>query len=313
MNDGIRPELEAVVAELVDLPMPGGGDTSGRLRRLADVARTHDQSVVRLAEAHVDAVAIAAEAGHELRPGELYGVWASRGDLRRDRDTGAITGTKPFCSGASVVDRALVTAASDDGSILLDVAASSAVAVQGQWRTPACAATATVSLTWAGHPVDARDVVAADGWYLDRVGFWQGACSPAATWAGAAEALVDHARRVVSDGNLHGLALLGSMVANDFALTASLAEAGRLIDESPHDVGVARSTALSLRHVVERTATAILDDFGRCLGPRPFVADARIAQLASDLHLLLRQYHGPDDDHLLGQVSVVRTAKPGKR
>ena len=44
------------------MPLPAGGDTAGRLQRLAEIGK-EDLSLARLAEAHFDAVAILAEAG----------------------------------------------------------------------------------------------------------------------------------------------------------------------------------------------------------------------------------------------------------
>ena len=46
----------------LDLPLPGGGATATRWNRLAELAET-DVTAGRLAEAHLDAVAILAELG----------------------------------------------------------------------------------------------------------------------------------------------------------------------------------------------------------------------------------------------------------
>jgi hypothetical protein len=61
----------------LDLPLPGGGDTATRWRRLAGLTEA-DIVAGRLAEAHTDATAILAElGGPEPKPGQLWGVWAA--------------------------------------------------------------------------------------------------------------------------------------------------------------------------------------------------------------------------------------------
>ena len=95
------------------MPLPGGGETPARHRRLMEIGR-EDLSLARLAEAHWDAVAILAEAGRTPEHGALYAVWASEIPDKpltlEGRDNSyAITGKKLFCSGAGLVDRALVT------------------------------------------------------------------------------------------------------------------------------------------------------------------------------------------------------------
>ena len=66
--------LRSLVAE--ELPLPGAGSTPLRHQRLMEIGR-EDLALVRLAEAHWDAVAILAEAGRSPEENLLYGVWAS--------------------------------------------------------------------------------------------------------------------------------------------------------------------------------------------------------------------------------------------
>ena len=58
------------------MPLPGGGQTAARHRRLMEIGR-EDLSLARLAEAHWDAVAILIEAGRTPEVGAIYAVWAS--------------------------------------------------------------------------------------------------------------------------------------------------------------------------------------------------------------------------------------------
>ena len=122
----LRPDLDDPVARtaawaraaldagLLDLPLPGRGATTERLTALADLG-TVDLDLARLAEAHVDAVAILADLGSAVPGDGLWGVWAANPPTdplvaRRVGDGWLLDGTKPWCSGAGCCDHALVTA-----------------------------------------------------------------------------------------------------------------------------------------------------------------------------------------------------------
>lgn len=323
--------VAAIVGSLLDdgaldVPDPGDGKTAERHITLFDIARHHPVSVARIVEAHTDAVSILNAAGRVPRDGFVYGVWASTGPsettrlehrCRAERDwaTSAtvLNGTKPFASGLGLVTRALVTAhdmrhegaTNTAEAMLVDVdvdvtAQSSIVTDLTSWSTPALADSCTGSVRFVDHPVDADAAIGAPGWYLDRVGFWHGACGPAACWAGAAAGLVDAAEHLV-DNDPHRRAHLGAMRSDVWALRAMLSAAGQEIDADPDNHWQARTRALALRHQVERTASDILDRFGRAFGPRPFAHDADINQRWLDVHLYLRQDHGERDLAVLGE------------
>jgi len=75
---GVAAQLRRMLeAGELDLPRPGGGHTARRWAVLADWGG-RDLSLARLAEGHVDALAILAEAGRAPVKQALYGVWASR-------------------------------------------------------------------------------------------------------------------------------------------------------------------------------------------------------------------------------------------
>jgi hypothetical protein len=119
-----RDALSLRLAEIrtEDLPLPGKGNTAERHRRLMAVGR-EDLSLAKLAEAHWDAVAILADAGRRPVEGALYAVWASdtpgEGVRVERTDTGyLVSGTKMFCSGAGLVDRALITTGADQAGLM---------------------------------------------------------------------------------------------------------------------------------------------------------------------------------------------------
>jgi alkylation response protein AidB-like acyl-CoA dehydrogenase len=236
-------------------------------------------------------------------------VWASSGNEPTIIDR-RLTGTKRFCSGVGVVDRALVTVqaprsrVSSSGALLVDVDVRGLRYDPTSWSSPALADTATGDATF-DQPIADADVVDTARWYLDRPGFWHGACGPAACWAGGAIGLIDAALRLV-DTDPHRVAHTGAMVAARWSLEAIVHRAGEEIDLDPADRRSAEIRARSLRHVVERTSSDVADRFSRAFGPRPFVSNAAIAQRFADLHLYMRQHHAERE---LGELTDLAIAE----
>lgn len=313
----LRARLEALVARHPDgLPHPGEGGTAARLRLLFAIA-ADDLALARMAEAHFDAVSILHEAARPPQPG-LYGVWASEQPslvLRGDR----ITGSKAFCTGAGIVDRALVTVASDQGPLLVDLdvgcagrgateasgsAAAGTITVdRGQWATPAFADTATATVTVHGVTLEPGAVVGPPGWYLQRPGFWAGALSPAACWAGGASPLVDAvAERAAQRPNPHLDAHLGALHAARWRCRQLLDAAGAALDAEPDDAASAQRLALTVRHEIDHGVGEILDRFGRALGPRPYAFDGALQLRIAEVQLYRRQCHAEIDLATLGML-----------
>lgn len=300
-----RPAIVAAVDRL-DVGLPGGGRTAERWLALVDLA-AGDVALARMCEAHLDAVAILAEAGLTPRPGAVYGVWASAalGGAEVVLDHGRLTGTKPFCSGIGIVDRALIDVRAGEGRQLVD-ADVRFVGHGGRWHSPdssAAASSAVVEWHHAGlascntgrvtlADVTDAEPVGAVGWYLDRPGFWHGACGPAACWAGGAAGLLAY---VEPGEDPFRLAAAGAMAAAAWTMRAVLQRAGDEIDRDPGDVGAARRRARMVRHTVHEQATAMLDRFQRAWGPRPLVEVPGVAARIADVGIYLRQHHGDRD------------------
>ncbi len=264
-----------------------------------------DTSLAKLAEAHWDAVAILQEAGRASEPGKLYAVWASEipGHPLVLRD-GRLSGQKAFCSGFGLVDRALVTLGSDDGRLLdVDVQPGSTVSAgESHWQPEAFRATNTGAVIFQDSPVAADAAVGGPGFYLNRSGFWHGACGPAACWAGAAAGLLRYtAQSRRSDP--HTLAHLGAIHANIWATRALLDTAGHEIDANPADRNAAHRRALTLRHLIEQLVADTLRRFGRAYGPHPLTMDSDASRRCHETEIFLRQSHGERDLEILGSLS----------
>jgi alkylation response protein AidB-like acyl-CoA dehydrogenase len=259
--------------------------------------------LARIAEAHTDAVAILAALDRVPRPEALYGVWAAESPGARliaRRTPGGrwqLDGVKQYCSGATFLSAALVTARCDDAVWLFDIPLDQpGVRTEAStWETPAFADTATGSVSFNGVDVSNDCLVGPANWYLERPGFWHGALGPAACWAGGALSLVDAATEL-QRRDAHSRAHVGAMLAAAWALSALLEKAGEEIDSDPLDErGEARVRALKVRHLVERLCTEVLDRFGRATGPQLLAYDRQMARQHMALTLYIRQCHAERD------------------
>lgn len=284
----------------LNLPFPGAGRTADRHLALMKLGRT-DLSIARLAEAHTDAIAILAEFGHAPRIDGIYGVWASDGPrsrlaARRTADGWTITGTKQFCSGAGILDAALVTAHSAEGLLLFDMPLKDrgVSILESQWVSSALADTATGPVRFDEVSVPHTAAIGTPGWYLERPGFWHGAIGPAACWAGGALALID-AASALGRTDPHSLAQVGALMAMAWGLEAVLVKAGVEIDKDATHNERARKRALKVRHLIERWCTEAMDRFGQATGPLLLAHDVHVVRQHAALAVYIRQCHGAKD------------------
>jgi alkylation response protein AidB-like acyl-CoA dehydrogenase len=292
-----------VIAE--PIPIPGAGHTKERHQRLFQVG-CENLALARLVEAHWDALAILAEAGREPDQGSLYGVWAAEApDKVLRMDGQLLSGKKPFCTGAGIVDHALVTVKEPEALLIdLDLRTldDSIYFDSTAWKTSAFAETKTSLATFRSVFVKDSQIIGDKDFYLERPGFWHGACGPAACWAGGAASLFHwstHQKR----HDPHTLAHLGAMKAAVWSMQSALQTAGCEIDAAPHDAVTAKQRALIVRHVVEQGCTDIMRRLARAFGPHALAMDAAIAIRFQELDLYVRQSHAERDLEVLGDLT----------
>lgn len=314
MTTSLEERVRRLLADgRLDLPAIGEGRTPQRWRSLLELAR-HDVSEARLGEAHVDGRQILAEAGRDHCADHLLCVWASehpRWTVTGEAVDGGLVlhGSKAFCTGAGLVDDALVTVTVSDQTRLVLVPVDDLdprrIDTSG-WVASALSDTSTAVVDLDGVKLGADALVGDDRWYLDRPGFWLGALGPAACWGGAAIGLVDHAV-ANPPTDPHGLAHLGAMVAAAWSITSVLAQSGQQIDAeapggAPDGSSSARRRALIVRHLIDQHAADIQDRFARALGPRALLADAAVDERYQALTIYRRQCHAERDLEALGAL-----------
>lgn len=287
-----------------DLPLPGSGKTAERHRRIFETGR-EDLSLAKLAEAHWDAVAILQEAGLQPAADARYAVWASEIPGRELALTGTgaavrVNGTKEFCSGAGLVSHALITAGTGGSTLVeidLEAAPGQKVFDGGGWAVEAFRMTCTSAMRLSDYPI--VRVVGERNWYVERPGFWQGACGPAAAWAGGAAGLMDYVMSNRRDDS-HTAAHRAAIHSNVWATQCYLDTAAVEFDRQPK--GDAMIRALEVRHLTEQACTDTLRRFARCMGPGPMAKNADLSRRYAELDIFLRQCHAERDLEGLGRA-----------
>jgi alkylation response protein AidB-like acyl-CoA dehydrogenase len=299
----------------LDLPLPASGRTGERWERLALLAED-DIAAARIAEAHLDAVAILHELGGKPPDSrQLWGVWAAESPeavvTATDVGGGAFTlsGTKVWCSGAGFCTHALVTARVEDGTrglfavALVDQAVK---ALPSTWWNAGMAGSDTRPVQFT----NAQAVAVGDpGDYLNRPGFWHGAISVAACWLGGARRVAEPLYRCARDesADAYSLAHLGAVDAAIAAGEAMLTTAAAQVDSDPFDrADTAQLLARRTRAIVEHAADEAITRTGRALGPGPLCQDGRHAQRVADLSIYIRQSHAERDLAALGRLAGQR-------
>jgi alkylation response protein AidB-like acyl-CoA dehydrogenase len=288
-------------------PLPGQGHTVERFHLLAR-SSARDVVLGRLLEAHADAIAIL----HELRRAQdllergssgRWGVWAAGPPksllARHDAEGWRVSGIKRWCSGATMVTRALVDAADGESQRLFAVDLTHPGARPGppEWVGPGMRRADTRQVEFLEVPAQP---VGGPGDYLSRPGFWAGAIGVAACWHGGATAVADTLRLAAQkDADVHALVHLGAVYAALFQSWSTLCTAGHAVDARP--AAHASVLARSVRSAVERAASSVIDHVGRALGPSPLAFDDNHAQTVHDLQVYIRQDHAERDLERLGR------------
>lgn len=296
---------------------PGGGATADLWSAMASLA-ADDLELARAIEPHLDAAAILHEAGPQSAPaaglGATWGVFAAEGaDPRltaRHTDGGwTLTGVKPWCSLAGLLEAALVTAWVGDSRALFAVRLRQrgVVVAEGAWKARGLVDIPSGPVTFDAVPAIP---VGEPGWYLTRPGFPWGGIGVAACWYGGA---VGIARTVLRQARSRPASPMLSThlgAIDEVLVSARLAlrDAASAIDAGTVDD--AALLASRVRGIVARACEEVLWRAGHAMGPGPLATDADHAQRVADLQLYIRQHHAERDQESLGTQLRERETLP---
>ncbi|MEW1632430.1 acyl-CoA dehydrogenase [Streptomyces sp. NPDC089173] len=313
--EGFTGFVDAVTAGTIEAPLPGGGRTATRFDVLSAVAED-DLCVARLAEGHLDAVAILAELdGDPVAPGQRWGVWAAEPPgsgltATRGPDGWVLNGLKRYCSGAHSCTNALVTATAEDGRRLFAVRTGSPEAepgargcrpVPGTWQAIGMAGSDSPDVRFTDVPATAVGGVEA---YVRRPGFHHGGVGVAACWYGGARAVARVLfTRAEQRADPFTDAHAGAVDLRLYTAGTVLRRAAEEIDLDPLDKAEAAGLrALRVRALVAQVCSEVLDQVGRATGAGPLCHDERHARAVADLSVYVRQHHAERDLEALGRL-----------
>jgi alkylation response protein AidB-like acyl-CoA dehydrogenase len=309
----VHEALAAVAGWPADL-VPGAGRTARLWELLATLGAT-DLGVARAVEPHLDARAILTQAGLGDRAG-TWGVFAAEGpgvrlDAVEAPDGWRLTGTKPWCSLAGVLDAALVTAHLADGGRALfavGLRGPGVHLVDQEWVSRGLAEIPSTAVAFDEVPAEP---VGPPGWYLERPGFWWGGIGVAACWFGGAVGIGRRVHRQAAARDDQLLAMhLGAVDHRLESARRALAEAAALVDAETLDAAQGRLLAKRVRATVAAVCEDVLQIAGHALGPAPLALEPEHAKRVADLQVYVRQQHAERDDVSLGQALASSTDAP---
>jgi hypothetical protein len=269
---------------------------------------SYDVAAARMAEPHIDALSILSEAGLHIPKDSLWGVYAAEAPpLHLDALVDAsgetvLHGTKPWCSLASELSHAVVTA--HEGR----KRRTFAVALKDPRVRPSEQAWPSIGL----HDVPSGPVtfermpaipVGDVGWYFHRPNFAWGGIRVAACWFGGALGLAraatqKHLRR---ERSALGDSLFGQLDAEIFKLR-TVFHYSAMVADSDEQWGSEQAwrLALRMRNLVYESSLRIQQLSLELAGPQLITSDPQFAKAHADLTVYLSQHHGTRDSAALG-------------
>ena len=312
LTDALRHDiLKALITYSEKVPHPASGATNVngaisstliRWQILAYVAGI-DLTIAKWFESHLDALSILYEVGYAKADQGLWAVWAAEGNPI-GYEQGKVSGTKAWCSGANIVDRALMTYRDKNGQsqlLIVDMQQTGIEIDNEEWQAVGMQATDTATLKF--HEVSATQVGRANK-YLERVGFWHGAAGVAACWYGATAYLADYLISAYEQKPNNYKAMYLGQISTALAVTQRyFYYVTDLIDSQPqlsHELPIRQ-----LRLQVEKVARQVMEVVGQALGAAPFCRNAHFARLSVDLPVFIRQSHGAFDLQKIGELTGI--------
>ena len=300
-------------------PKPGQGQTGLLWELLASVASV-DVAAGRIFEPHLDAQAILTQAGHPpTERGGLWGVFAAEGPgtrLEAKADGGGIllSGAKPWCSLAPLLDRAIITAHTETGgraAFAVDLRHSGVTCEVPVWVARGLREIPSGTVHFSRVPAVP---LGGDDWYFSRPGFAWGGMGVAACWLGGAVAVArgyrESLRAAAGKGREPDQLAFAALGEADRILTSTLRYLGRTAelidggDGSPEAGHSAWSDALRVRGTVAAAVERVLSLVSTNRGPGPLAFDENYAKRMADLALYVRQHHAMRDDAQLGKLTL---------
>ncbi|MDN3586236.1 acyl-CoA dehydrogenase family protein [Pedobacter aquatilis] len=319
----IRESIKTLAkAGLLSIVLPGApldfnlGNTKALLQILKDVGKAN-LSVGRIFEGHINALHLIHLYANqdqkriwfeEVRTKNfLFAVWNTQeSDGIHFIPTGQgfeLRGSKSFCSGAGVVNRAIVTGNIDTQErngwqmAVLPMANLNQHKIdKNSWQPLGMKASCSYKVDFSAYPVSAEDLLSSPGIYLKQPYFSAGAIRFAAVQLGGAEAIAadtlsflkNLSRTADPIQRLRLSSISTQLISGRLWISRAGEEFDKLHGQSEH--GAALVTLANMARVmVEEICLLIIQDSNKCVGARGLMRPGSLERLHRDLTFYLRQ------------------------
>jgi len=324
-NDPMGPRLEigwlresgALEIVLPGKPLDFNGNNMVALLRLLKNVGKANLSVGRIYEGHINTLYLIHLYGSEEQrdkyyrevkeQGYLFGIWNTQDspgvNFIENNGRVQVMGIKTFCSGALLVNRALITGnistAERDGwqMAVLDMTKidRSKIDIES-WKPLGMKASGSYTVDFSGYQLNENELLGAPGIYLNQPYFSGGAIRFAAVQLGGAECIceetIDYLSRLKRTDDAFQRVRIAKMVSLLVSGKLILEQAAEHYDEwveeddmSEHLIAFANMT----RVIIEDSCLQIMEESNRCVGARGLMETLPLGLFFRDLSFYLRQ------------------------
>ena len=305
LPDSLNVEISSISAQLEILKIIGRKNLSGG----------------RIFEGHLNAIQLLnsfAKPGQRLKwyndieQQKLFGVWNSQDTngvriIDLGKGTFKLAGSKTFCSGASFIQRPLVTgewvSPNFSGWQMFVLSPEKIKSIQCDpefWQPLGMKASVSYRMDFTGIEITTDDLLGEPGDYYQQPLFNGGAIRFAAVQLGGAEAILTEVHRTLKQSGRSNHPFQQARMAEIAYLVETgnlwIAKAGSLADNYLHNsLGSDKLVAYAdmTRTVIEEICLKVMQLAERSVGSQAFLHSSPLEQLHRDLTIYLRQ-PGPD-------------------
>lgn len=242
-----------------------------------------------------------------IENGDIFGIWNTQNQngiqYNETNSQLEIAGSKTFCSGAILVNKALITGNiktfERDGwqMAIIDMDRISKDQIDKEsWKPLGMKASGSYTVNFSGYQLDDSELLGEPGIYLKQPYFNGGAIRFAAVQLGGAEAIAEHTTNYLKELNRTDDPFqqlrLSSIMSAVMSGRLWLEQAGKYFDswvnEGDHDedlIAFANMTRVN----IEEICLTVMDNSNRCVGARGLMETGNLGRIFRDLTFYLRQ------------------------
>ncbi|WP_316799576.1 acyl-CoA dehydrogenase family protein [Pedobacter frigidisoli] len=306
----------------LEVVLPGGAldfnkpDMPALLKLLKDVGKAN-LSVGRIFEGHINTLYLihlyASTQQQEKwydgvkEKGDLFGIWNTQGkdgiQVYSSSDSFTISGNKTFCSGASLVSKALITGNIETPEragwqmLIVDMEKIGKENIDAEsWKPLGMKASGSYQINFTGYTFQGSDFLGQPGIYLNQPHFSGGAIRFAAVQLGGAEAImegtIDYLKTLNRTDDPFQQLRISNICSEITSGRLWLKQSGKYYDEWVDDdtrkddlIAFANMTRVN----IEESCLKIMEESNRCVGARGLMAPYSLERIFRDLSFYLRQ------------------------